>query len=189
MRNRRLTVATALLAGALLAVPSSASAAPSTGSDSVFNVRDFGATGDGVTDDAPAFRRAIAAADAVAGSTVYVAAGTYVVDRASLSGTGVLDLTGVSDVAFTGDGASSVIRLRARDWGPVESPALFWCEECDTVSFADLTLDGSRGGPARWARSRCTASTCAALTASPPNGCASRTCTATEFAWSAKPTR
>jgi hypothetical protein len=44
------------------------------------NVKDFGATGDGVTDDLPAFRNAIAAINAKGGGLLYVPAGTYGVD-------------------------------------------------------------------------------------------------------------
>lgn len=43
----------------------------------VFNVRDFGAMGDGYHDDGPAIKRAIKAASAV-GATVYFPAGNYV---------------------------------------------------------------------------------------------------------------
>ena len=47
----------------------------------VFDVATFGATGDGVTNDAPAFRSAIAAADAAAGTnTVFIPARTYLMD-------------------------------------------------------------------------------------------------------------
>lgn len=42
-----------------------------------FNVRDFGAVGDGRTIDSPAINAAIAAADAAGGGTVVVPAGTY----------------------------------------------------------------------------------------------------------------
>lgn len=43
----------------------------------VFNVRDFGAVGDGTSLDSPAIDRAIQAASAAGGGTVLVAAGTY----------------------------------------------------------------------------------------------------------------
>jgi hypothetical protein len=42
-----------------------------------FNVRDYGATGNGTTNDAPAVDRAIAAANAAGGGTVTFPAGTY----------------------------------------------------------------------------------------------------------------
>src|SRR5215468_5310252 len=49
---------------------------PGAGADTVFNVRSFGAVGDGKTIDSPAINRAIEAAG-VRGGTVYVSAGVY----------------------------------------------------------------------------------------------------------------
>src|SRR6476659_5679250 len=45
---------------------------------SLFNPRTFGATGDGKTVDTAAFNKAIDAARAAGGGTVFVSAGTYV---------------------------------------------------------------------------------------------------------------
>jgi polygalacturonase len=42
-----------------------------------FNVRDFGATGDGKSPDTPAIHQAIEAASAAGGGTVWIPAGTY----------------------------------------------------------------------------------------------------------------
>lgn len=47
---------------------------------SVFNVRDFGAVGDGKMDDAPAFAAAIAAMPTPYGFTIYIPSGTYRLD-------------------------------------------------------------------------------------------------------------
>ena len=43
----------------------------------VFNVRDFGAKGDGKTIDSPAINQAILAADSAGGGTIYIPAGNY----------------------------------------------------------------------------------------------------------------
>jgi len=51
--------------------------APIPGAGAVFDVRSFGAIGDGKTIDSPAINRAIEAAGAKGGGTVYVPAGTY----------------------------------------------------------------------------------------------------------------
>src|SRR5665811_50725 len=64
----------------------------------IHNVRDYGATGDGVTDDGAAFASAIAATSA--GGVMYVPAGTYKVTR---------QLTLKSDITIQGDGPTSVI--------------------------------------------------------------------------------
>src|SRR5258708_37410138 len=50
----------------------------------VFNVRDFGATGDGVTLDSAAVQKAIDACHAAVGGTVLVPAGTFLVGTLQL---------------------------------------------------------------------------------------------------------
>jgi len=59
------------------------------------NVKDFGAVGDGVTNDAAAFAAAIAAV-ATTGQSIYVPAGTYVIGSA-LTSTGHLNMFGDGD--------------------------------------------------------------------------------------------
>src|SRR5262245_4538686 len=54
-----------------------ATAAPSASSQKHFNVRSFGATGDGKTLDSPAINRTIAACAAAGGGTVFLPAGKY----------------------------------------------------------------------------------------------------------------
>lgn len=62
--------ALALAAGALLVVPGTAAAA-------TYDVRDYGATGNGSSNDTPAIQRAIDAASAAGGGTVLFPSGTY----------------------------------------------------------------------------------------------------------------
>lgn len=47
----------------------------------VFNVKAYGARGDGISDDAPAIRAAMAAANAASGGIVFFPAGTYMVSK------------------------------------------------------------------------------------------------------------
>jgi len=144
MGRTRLGITGCVLVSGLFVASMGVSVAAPIGTAAVFNVVDFGATGDGVTDDAPAFRDAIAAADAAAGSTVYVPAGTYLVDRTTQNEFGVIDLTDVTDVIISGDGPASVVKQRPKNWNTVLEPSMFGCLRCTDVTFADLTLDGSR---------------------------------------------
>lgn len=80
--NRRSLVAWAgssLAASSLPALAQSASATPQPNPNAPpwHNVRHYGATGDGSTIDSPAINRAIEAASALGGGTVYFPAGTY----------------------------------------------------------------------------------------------------------------
>jgi hypothetical protein len=114
----------------------------------VFDVTDFGATGNGVTDDSQAFRDAIAAADAAAGTnTVLVPAGTYALDRSNNSVPGVVRMIGVTNVNVVGEGAASVVKWKPRNWSTGSDPHLFFCDGCSFVSFSDLAVDGSDGEP------------------------------------------
>jgi parallel beta-helix repeat protein len=109
-------------------------AAPSTG---VVNVRDFRATGDGVTDDTAAIRQALAAALRSKG-TMYFPPGTYLIS----------DTLMVTDtVAFVGSGWGSIIALKEgvrRIMILVQGTS----PSGETVGFqaSNLVLDGNRGG-------------------------------------------
>ncbi|WP_426153562.1 glycosyl hydrolase family 28-related protein, partial [Pseudomonas sp. DC3000-4b1] len=58
----------------------------------IFNVKDFGAVGDGVTDDTAAMQKAIDAASAAGGGTVFVPSGTYIVSAGEEPSDGCLML-------------------------------------------------------------------------------------------------
>jgi Pectate lyase superfamily protein len=133
-----------VLGGLALAGPP----AHSAGALAVFDVTDFGATGNGVTDDSPAFRAAIAAADTAAGTnTVFIPAGTYLMDTDGNELQGVLELTDVTNVDVVGEGASSLLKYKARNWFTEAEPHLFACRRCAFVSFSDLAIDGSKDEP------------------------------------------
>jgi polygalacturonase len=79
-RRKFLTTATAGLAGgALVGIPgeSFASEAAPTSTGPVYNVTAFGAQGDGKALDSPAINKAIAAAAAAGGGTVWIPSGTF----------------------------------------------------------------------------------------------------------------
>jgi Pectate lyase superfamily protein len=138
-----------LVCAVLLSLFVSPHALADPGAAAVFNVRDFGATGDGVTDDAEAIRDTVAAAKAAGGGTVYIPAGTYMLGSrpAAPGGYGLVQLVNVSNVDVVGDGPTSVVKLRARDWRTTPEAHAFWCKRCVDVSFRDMTIDGSRDEP------------------------------------------
>ncbi|MGH3707483.1 MAG: glycosyl hydrolase family 28-related protein [Pseudonocardiaceae bacterium] len=78
-----------------------------------FNVKDFGAAGDGAGDDTQSIQAAINAAIAANGGVVYFPPGTYPV--AKDAGPGIFaafSLSGVSNLVFMGDGPASTIKVR-----------------------------------------------------------------------------
>jgi polygalacturonase len=83
MTKRVPTLRESLFLGAILslaaALPASAQSGGSTGTvkDAYYNVRQFGATGDGKTLDSPAINKAIEACAGSGGGTVYLPPGTY----------------------------------------------------------------------------------------------------------------
>ncbi|GLX66344.1 right-handed parallel beta-helix repeat-containing protein [Paenibacillus glycanilyticus] len=91
-------------------------------------VTDFGAIGDGVSDDTAAFQAAI---NAGAGQ-VYVPKGSYVVKNISIP----------SNISLIGAGAGSVLKLHPSsvDWDMV-----IRLIRCSNVKISNLTIDGNRG--------------------------------------------
>lgn len=86
------------VAGALLARPEPASAAPSVnGQVTAVNVKDYGAVGDGTTDDTAAIQAAINAAQQANGGTVYLPSGTYAITGLTLPA--LVDLIGESHIS------------------------------------------------------------------------------------------
>ena len=92
------------------------------------SVKDFGAKGDGVTDDTAAIQAAIDT-----GVPVYIPRGTYAVS-------GIL-LNGLSDTSVSGDGTSSALSLIAGSNDNVIGIA-----SCTRVTVSDLRIDGNRTG-------------------------------------------
>ena len=111
----------AVVLGAGVSAPARASAAvPAV---PVPSVLDFGAKGDGVTDDTAAVNAALAR-----GGLVYFPAGTYLVARLT---------AGVAGTWLRGDGPSTVLRKNAS--GPVLTL------NGSRVRVSDLTVDGNGG--------------------------------------------
>ena len=96
----------------------------------VVNVKDYGATGDGVTDDTAAIAAAVE--DLSTGETLYFPAGVYRVSKVDLK----------SDMTVQGDGWCSVIKLI--DNAPDDYTNCLDIEGEENVIIRDIKLDGSR---------------------------------------------
>lgn len=97
-------------------------------SSSQLNVKNYGAKGDGVSDDTAAIAQALAAVRATANAVVYFPAGTYLVSKA---------LALIGPVAVSGASAATTrLRLTA-DWG------LFYASNTAQVKLSNLTLDAN----------------------------------------------
>lgn len=109
----------------------------------VFDVRDYGAKGDGSTDDTQAIQKAIDAAAAAGGGKVYVPSGTWVVSDSDGSGNA---LAVKSNVTLTGDGAGDTV-LKLADGGAGSTTSLLGVASGSTVrdaTVSNLTLDGNQ---------------------------------------------
>jgi pectate lyase-like protein len=109
---------------------------PSTGVPNVFNVKDFGAVGNGTTDDRPWIQAAIDAAQCIGGGVVYVPTGTYLISSPG-SGPYLTD-NGAGKVHLKGAGIE-VAKLLI-DTSPPPSGALIKFSG-NNWSISDLSID------------------------------------------------
>jgi parallel beta-helix repeat protein len=126
-----------------------------------FNVRNYGAKGDGTVNDRPAIQRAVDACAAAGGGTVYLPAGTYFLDSGVVpSGSYYYIAIALKDnVTLAGDGAATRIRstrsslnniggahlsnVTVRDLvdiGGSENGIKFGA--CDRVTISNVTVSG-----------------------------------------------
>ena len=102
----------------------------------VVNVRDYGATGNGITDDAKAIQAAVAAVTGT-GGTVYFPPGTYTVGTA---------IVPANNVALIGSGVGSAIIAPAGSVSAVRGSATK-TSPLTRFTMAHLTIDGMKQGP------------------------------------------
>ena len=100
------------IAGASIAWLHLAAGEPSPATPDSLNVKDYGAKGDGVSNDYAALSKAFSAA-ATTGTTVYLPAGTYLVNSR---------LTVPANVSVIGDGSSRGSRVRWSSAARTRSP-------------------------------------------------------------------
>jgi hypothetical protein len=111
-----------------------------------FNVRDFGAIGDGVTDDTASINAAGAAASAAGGGTVYFPNGTYLVSEYQSNFQTIMLQTGVSWLGQSREGV--VIKLAAAQRAFVRGFSNQAGGAISDFSIENLTYDGNKAGQA-----------------------------------------
>ncbi|NWC09397.1 right-handed parallel beta-helix repeat-containing protein [Pseudomonas agarici] len=110
----------------------------------IFNVQDFGAKGDGITDDTAAIQNAIDAAAAAGGGQVYVPSGTYIVSAGEEPSDGCLMLK--SNVYLSGDGMGETT-VKVADGSDTKITGIIrsaYGEETHDFGVSNLTIDGNR---------------------------------------------
>lgn len=110
----------------------------------IFNVQNFGAKGDGVTDDTAAIQKAIDAAAAAGGGQVYMPAGTYIVSGGEEPSDGCLMLK--SNVSLYGDGMGQTT-VKVADGSDTKITGVIrsaYGEETHDFGISNLTIDGNR---------------------------------------------
>lgn len=117
------------------------------GVDSVANVRDFGAVGDGVTNDLAAIQSAVTALEAAGGGGLYFPAGRYLIAPiAPYTGPGI-NLSGLTHIVAFGDGVDSIIeRSNSFDYVGHSVTAFHIFNiigASSKITIRDLLLDGS----------------------------------------------
>ncbi|MBA1244042.1 putative Ig domain-containing protein [Pseudomonas japonica] len=110
----------------------------------IFNVKDFGAVGDGVTDDTAAIQATIDAAAAAGGGTVFVPTGTFIVSAGEEPSDGCLMLK--SNVYMEGAGAGKTT-VKVADGSDTKITGVIrsaYGEETHDFGLSNLTIDGNR---------------------------------------------
>lgn len=108
----------------------------------VINVRTFGATGDGTTNDAPAIRSAMSALTTLGGGSLYFPRGTYLLSTRDSGGHQFIPLTSNLHIYGDGMGATTlkVANNLAHNWG-VFSQYDDTPDELTDITIRDLTID------------------------------------------------
>jgi hypothetical protein len=104
----------------------------------LFNVKSFGAVGDGATDDTIAIQSAINAAYLAGGGTVFLPVGTYITDPNP-------GIQVKSNVALHGSGYGSVIKLKN---GSTRNDNIVKAESQTNIGIYNLLVDGNRSNQA-----------------------------------------
>lgn len=110
----------------------------------IYNVKDYGAVGDGVTNDTEAIQQAIDEVHANGGGTVYIPNGTYIVSGNGIASDGAIEVK--SNVTLTGEGmGDTIIKLEDgssdKVTGIIRTPS---GEVTENVTISNLSIDGNQ---------------------------------------------
>jgi hypothetical protein len=107
----------------------------------IYNVKDFGAVGDGVVDDTDAIKAAINAVDLIGGGAVYVPRGIYIISDS---------FNVPSNTLINGDGDESIIRCASTMLAPTYNPTniaagfrVFLLYNVSNIRITNLRIDSS----------------------------------------------
>ena len=110
-------------------------------------MKDFGASGNGISDDRAAIQSAIDEAVAHNKGGIFFPAGTYRVSRVTTpGGRWSLDLNGARDFVVMGEGSKSVVKLMNTSAATGDWHVFILRNDCRRVMFSDLVIDGNRLG-------------------------------------------
>ena len=105
--------------------------------ETIVNVKDFGAKGDGITDDTVAIQNAINTVSNGDGGTIFFPSGTYLIDGTNNSEHGGINIK--ANVRLLGNGIENTILKNYKD----EWKKVIGSRGGDNMSIAHLTIDGN----------------------------------------------
>jgi Ca2+-binding RTX toxin-like protein len=110
----------------------------------IFNVHDFGAKGNGTTDDTMSIQKALDAAEAASGGTVVIPSGTYIVSGTRIAAEGALHVGANVKIVGASSG-DTVIKLADHYDQKLTGIIRTVSGEVTTnVEISNLTIDGNR---------------------------------------------
>jgi hypothetical protein len=108
----------------------------------IFNVKDYGAIGDGVANDRMAVQNAINDASTAGGGIVYFPPGEYAIYKVDAATSTMLDVTNKRGITFLGDGMASQVRM-AGDQGDGLSILFLLRNSTHAIQFRNLFMDAA----------------------------------------------
>lgn len=116
----------------------------------IFNVLDYGAVGDGITDDSHSFAQAVEAAVTAGGGTIYVPSGTYRTTSIRLASNLTLEVSPGATLSFvTEQEAYPVVHSRWEGWTQDVYQSCIYAEEAENITICGGgVIDGN--GAAWW---------------------------------------